>query len=318
MIRRTLLAVLLCGVTSSTALAGSGPWVVGAGSTSLFAAVEAQRLTMLSTQTPDGPVDVEVGEGLSAQGFKLIGTYGIQSRAEVELAVPWFRVYANRPDAELCGALGLGACRTTQGIGLVQAKLKGLLLDELFGSPVSLSTALNARYGAFTADDRERITNIGEGTFDLGPSIAVGRSSAIPSGGDWSAYAEAGWLYRFANTDSFPDLDTPVPGSEFFGEIKALVSPGEGRIGLGPSVSGLWRPWGLEWHELEAAGGLADVDRFGALKIYNVRVGGELLLRGRSGMSLTTGALRTVAARNNPSDVFIFSIGLGINRAPEA
>jgi len=317
MIWRTVLATMLLGA-SSVAHGGSGPWVVGAGSTSLFAALESQRLTVLSTQTADGPVDVDVGEGLSAQGFKVVGTYGIQSRAEVELAVPWYRVYANRADAEVCALLGLGACQTTQGVGLIEARLKGLVLDELYGAPVSLSVSLASRYGAFTAPDRERITNLGEGTFDLGPEVAVGRSSALPGKGDWSAYLQLGWRHRFANTDNFPDLSTPVPSSEFYGETELLVSPGAGLVGFGPAVSGLWRPGGLDWYELEAAGGLADIDRFSALKIYNVRVGGELLLRGRSGMTLTTSVLRTVAARNNPTDAFVFSIGLGVFRAPSS
>lgn len=310
--------LVLLGIQA--ARAGAGPWVVGAGSSSVFTAVESQRLTSLSTQTRSGTVDIDVGEGLSALGFKAIGTYGILPRAEVELVVPWYRVYANRPDAALCGTLGLGACRTTQGLGLIEAQVKGLLLDELFGSPVSLSVSLASRYGAFTAPDRERLTNIGEGTFDLGPAVAVGRSGVVPgdTGGDWSAYAQAGWRYRFANTDDFPDLSTPVPGSEFYGEVKLLASPGAGRIGLGPAVSGLWRPWGLEWYELSESGGLSDMDRFAALKVYNVQVGGELLLRGRSGMAVTTSALRTVAARNNPSDVFVFSVGLGMFRAPSS
>lgn len=298
------------------AWAGSGPWVVGSGSSSVFVALESQRLNTLSTQLEDGPEEIDVGEGLSAQGARLIGTYGVQSRTEVELSVPWYRSYANRPDAELCGALGLGACRTTQGVGLISARVKGLLLDELFGSPVSLSLALDARYGAFTAAQRARVTNLGEGTFDLGPSMALGRSSGLPGGGDWSAYVEAGWRYRFANTDNFPSFSEPVPSGEFHGEVKTLIAPGNGTFGLGPMAMGLYRPGGLDWYELVESGGLSDLDRFSALTVQNFRVGGVVFLRGASGVTLVTSALRTVYARNNPTDSFFFSVGLGINRAP--
>lgn len=312
--RWLLMGVLLC--FAKTATAGAGPWVVGAGSSSLFASIEAQRLNTLSTQTETGSVEVDVGEGLSSQGLQVIGTYGVHNRTEIELAVPWRRNYANRPDDALCDALGLGACRTTQGIGLVNARVKALLIDELYGSPVSLSVSLNSRYGAFTAEERARITNLGEGTFDVGPSVSVGRSSALPRGGDWSAYVEGGWLYRFANTDSFPNFSDPVPAGEFFGEAKAFVSPGQGQIGFGPHLMGLWRPGGLDWYELEASGGLTDLDRFSALAVQNVRAGGILLLRGPYGATLVTSMLHTIHARNNPTDSLFFSIGIGFNRAP--
>lgn len=306
-------ALLWC---TPVAWAGSGPWVVGAGSSSVFVALESQRLNTLSTQLEDGPEEIEVGEGLSAQGARVIGTYGVQSRTEVELSVPWTRSYANRPDAELCGALGLEACRTTQGVGLINARVKGLLLDELFGSPVSLSLSLDARYGAFTAEQRARVTNLGEGTFDIGPSMAVGRSSSLRGGGDWSAYLEGGWRYRFANTNNFPSFSDPVPSSEFHGEVKTLIAPGSGTFGLGPMAMGLYRPGGLDWYELVASGGLADPDRFSALTVHNVRVGAVVFLRGQSGVTLVTSVLRNVYARNNPTDSLFFSIGLGINRAP--
>ena len=53
-------ALLWC---TPAAWAGSGPWVVGAGSSSVFVALESQRLGTLSTQLEDGPEEVDVGEG---------------------------------------------------------------------------------------------------------------------------------------------------------------------------------------------------------------------------------------------------------------
>ena len=315
---QTLLGAAL-GLLPTLAHAGSGPWVVGAGSSSWFGAVEAQRLTQLSivTDAQGSTQEVDVGEGLSTLGVKGIASYGILPRVELEVEIPWYRAYANRDDADLCGALGLDACRTTQGIGILRAQVKALVLDELGGAPLSASVALTSRYGAFTAPERARITNLGEGTFDLGPTVAAGRTGGLGgSGGFWSAYGEAGWRYRFANTDAFPSAELPVPGSEYHGTMGVLLSPGAGSIGAGPLATGLWRPGGLDWYELSDAGGLSDIDRFSALRVSSVRVGAEALIRGRDGMSLSMSALRTVAARNNPSDAFVFSVGLSAYRSP--
>ncbi|MEL6342652.1 MAG: hypothetical protein AAFV53_05940 [Myxococcota bacterium] len=302
-----------------TARAGSGPWVLGAGASSLFLGIESQRLTMLSIQTaPDTTDEIEVGEGLSTLGVKGIVSYGLLPRIEASVQVPWFRVQANRQDEEVCAALGLGACRTTQGVGIIEARAKALLVDELRGSPLSVSVGVLARYGAFTAPTRQRITNIGEGTFDLGPTLAIGRIGGLGRwSGYWSAWADLGWRYRFGNTDDFPSIDGPVPGSEYTGDVELLVSPGDGRIGFGPAVTGFWRPNGVDWYELERDGTLTDVDRFSALRVYNIRVGGEILVRGRAGTTLSVSGQRVVVALNNPTDVLVFTIGLSFNRTPD-
>lgn len=305
-----LIGLLISGL----ALAGSGPWVIGSGSRDAFFALESQRLTRLSIQTAADTSDVvDVGEGLSTFGAKGIFTYGVRPRMDLSVTVPWYRVQANRTDHELCGALGMGACRTTQGIGIVAVSGKGLLLDELYGSPVSLSLGGEARYGMFTAPDRERITNIGEGTFDIGPTFAVGRSMGTASGYS-SAMLQGGYRYRFANTDAYPGASAGVPGGELFSDASFLWAPSTW-LALGPVASGLWRPGGLDWYELD----LTDTDRFSALRVYNVQVGGSVIVRTTTpditnNLAFTFGALRTIAAMNNPTDVTIVSIGLSINQ----
>lgn len=308
-----MLALLLLGET----LAGSGPWVIGAGSRDAFFAIESQRLTRLAIQTaPDEETVIDVGEGLSTLGAKGIFTYGLRPGFDLSLTVPWYRVIASRPDDPLCADLGLSACQTTQGIGILSVQAKGLLLDELYGAPVSLSLGAEARYGSFTASDRERITNIGEGTFDLGPVVAVGRSMGLGSDGAYiSAWAEGGYRLRASNTDSYPGTSTGVPGGELHGDASLLLAP-SGWLAVGPMLSGLWRPSGLDWYQLD----LGDIDRFSALRVYNVRVGGMAIVRTAelpdipSSLAFTCGVLRTVAAMNNPTDATIVSVGLSINQ----
>ena len=306
--------MLLGFLTMGLANAGSGPWVVGSGSRDTFFALESQRLTKLSIETSADTTEViDVGEGLSTFGAKGLFPYGVRPRMDLTVAVPWYRVQANRTDHELCGALGMGACRTTQGIGIISVSGKGLLLDELYGSPVSLSLGGEVRYGSFTAPDRERITNIGEGTFDIGPTAAIGRSIGTGSGYS-SAMLQGGYRYRFANTDAYPGAPDAVPGGEVFGDAGVLWAP-SAWLAVGPMVSGLWRPGGLDWYELD----LTDTDRFSALRVYNVQVGGSVIVRtvtpdSPDNLAFTFGALRTIAAMNNPTDVTLVSVGLSINQ----
>ena len=307
---------MLVFLFSGIAAAGSGPWVVGTGSRDAFFALESQRLTKLEVQTSANKSEViDVGEGLSALGAKGIFTYGVRPRMDLSITVPWYRVQANRPDHELCDALGMSACRTTQGLGLLEVSGKGLLLDELYGSPVSLSLGGQARMGSFTAPDRARITNIGEGTFDIGPTMAIGRS--IGTGGGYSSVmVEGGYRYRFSNTDSYPGFSGGVPSGEVFGNSSILWAPSNW-LSIGPIASGLWRPEGLDWYELD----LTDTDRFSALRIYSVLVGGGVTVRApkltestSENLAVTCSVLRTVAERNNPTDVTVFTVGLGINQ----
>ena len=301
----------------SEVLAGSGPWVIGTGSRDAFFAVESQRLTRLAIQTAkDEETVIDVGEGLSTFGAKGILTYGLRPGFDLSVTVPWYRVIANRTDAQVCTDLGMSACQTTQGVGILSVNAKALIIDELYGAPLSLSLGGEARYGSFTAPARERITNIGEGTFDLGPALAIGRSMGLgKQGGYLSMWMDGGYRFRFSNTDSYPSTSTGVPGGEVYGDASMLIAAIPW-LALGPTVTGLWRPAGLDWYQLD----LSDVDRFSALRIYNVRVGGNVVIRtaelpdAATPLSLTVGALRTVAALNNPTDATIVSIGLSVNQ----
>src|SRR5687768_13175668 len=118
-----------------TATAGSGPWVVGDGRASVYLGVEAQRLNHLAVNTDDEREVLDVGEGISKFGVRAIATVGLGRRLELEGSAPWYHVRANREDAALCEALGLGACDTTQGVGILEARVKGVVLDEYFGAP---------------------------------------------------------------------------------------------------------------------------------------------------------------------------------------
>lgn len=292
-------------ILAPAALAGSGPWVVSPGDISLYAGSEYQRITELVIHDDGEEVDtVQVDDGLETFGVKGIASYGLRERIELELEIPWYRVEANRTDGAVCNSLGLQACNTTEGLGVISTRVKGLVLDELAGSPVSLSLAGELRFGAFTSDTRARLTNLSEGTTDLGANLAVGRSGGLGDG-FWSAWAAAGWRHRFPNAER---RGVAVPGGEltsdadFLGGFRRWWS-------VGPSVSLLYRPSGYDFVALDPS----SPDRFGELRILTTRVGGKLILRSSERVSVVASAHKAVIVRNNPTPL---SLGLGLSVQP--
>ena len=301
------LLTLLLG--ASLALAGSGPWVVGNGKASLYVGAESQRITRLAV-TVDGNNDViDVAQGISSFGVKGIATLGITNRVEVEVGIPWWSVRANRTDDPLCDALGLEACEPTQTVGVLTARSKVLLLDEYFGSPLSLSLGGELRYGDFTAPTRARITNAGEGTTDIGPYVSVGRVGSFRGKGYVSGFVESGWRYRFPTTRAFPDADQgdqPAPLPETWVALEALAGPSN-RVYFGPVFTFLYRD-GLDWGEVD----LTDPDRLAALRVLTARLGGSVVVHNGGNLSLVATALQTIAKRNNPNTL---SVNLGVSFA---
>jgi hypothetical protein len=295
----------------SVAVAGSGPWTVGAGQASLYVGAESQRIGRLAIDRGDARQVVDVGEGLQKLTAKAIATVGLATRVDAEVAVPWTRVEATRPDSALCGALGLGACRTTEGIGIIDARVKVLALDEYFHAPFSLAVGGEVRLGHFTAADRERITNLGEGTLDAGPFVTLGRTVGIGADGYASAWVQGGYRFRSRNTDEFPlanpkqDLD--APRDEVVAAAQVLLSPG-GRWSVGPEASFLHRP-GPDFSALD----LTDRDRLAALGVTNLRVGGVATLRATDHLSGAVSLLGTALAVNNPVDSWSIGVGLQWN-----
>ena len=297
---------MLFALTCFAALAGSGPWVVGEGNTSIYVGGESQRLTRLAIRVDGERSVVDVGEGVSILGAKSIVTVGITPRVEIQGVLPWWRVQATRPDASLCQDLGLEACRRTSTIGIIELRGKVLVLDELFGAPFSLAVGPEFRFGDFTLPTRQRLTNVGEGGLDTGGFLAIGRTGGLGSSGYWSGFLDVLGRYRFPNTDTYPGLqgDLAVPGSELGANAEIVM--GNRRVVAGPVATMLWRPGGRDWGEID----LTDPDRFAALRIFNVRVGATAVVRGTKSVSAAVTVLYTAAAINNPSNVLSVSAGL--------
>jgi hypothetical protein len=302
--------VSLLGLLWSTpASAISGPWVVGEQQLNTYVGVDAQRLERLQIRGEggEGADVIDVGEGISTLGFKGIVTLGLANRFDVELTVPWYRVTANRVDAEICAALGDNSCRPTTSVGVIRARGKALFLDQIAGAPFSLAVSLEGRLGIFTHPTRFRLTNVGEGTQDLGAIVSIGRDGGLFSSGYFSVYTDLGFRYRFPNTRTYPNFegDITAPGEEYFADAEIVVSP-QFRFGFGPTVSGFIRPRGVDFLDAD----LTDVDRLAALRVGALRVGGTLVVRGDRGVSGSLQVVHTVAAFNNP---FVTVVTAGVS-----
>lgn len=286
------------------AVAGSGPWVLSEGDLGVYLGTGYERIGHLANSKGSFSDEVApVDNGLEKLGFQGIVSYGIHNRIDLELDVPWAYNAANRQDGALCTSVGLGACDTTSGVGVITGKAKALLMDELTGAPLSISLAGELRYGGLTNDTRQRLTNLGEGTTDIGPQVAIGRGGGLGRG-YWNGYLQAGWRYRFPNTQVD---DTPIPGSEVTADLEVLA--GTARWwSFGVTSDLLWRPQGRDVETTD----FGDPDRFGALRVFNLRAGGKLILRSSERVSFVLAGLGTLYAVNNPSDAMLITAGLGI------
>lgn len=291
------------------AFAGDGPWVAGNGNASVYLGVEGQRLERLDVRDGEGGGDIiDVDSGISTFGLKVVGSVGIKDRMEVEMTLPWYYIRANRKDGPVCTSLGLSACQDTQGVGVVSVRAKGTVVDEFYGAPVTFSLGLETRFGQFTSGTRSRITNMGEGTLDFGLTAAVGRRMSMGSKGYWTGYVEGIARYRLSNTRQYTGLDgeaLAVPGYELGATAKALFGWNP-NVGIGPEIGLYSRPLGLDFGDLN----LTDVDRFSALRVFNMRVGVQVLLRVNERVSFSGSIHKVVYARNNP---YTTVVSLGIS-----
>lgn len=293
---------------SAAAWAISGTGTVGNGQLNVYVGVDAQRLERLHIQGADGADAevIDVGEGISTLRGKIIGTLGMANGLDLEIGLPYEQVRANRSDAELCQSLGLEACRTSIGPGVISLNAKWRFLDEYAGPPISMSVALEGRIGMFTAEDRARITNRGEGTQDLGARLAISRINALGKG-YYFVGAEGTYHYRFPNTRTYPNFrgDTVAPNSEIGGSLQAVIAPWTA-FGFGPIADVLWRPGGLDFKELD----LTDPDRLAALRVANLRLGGTVLFRTERNVSASLSVTHTIYAMNNP---YVTTVSAGVS-----
>lgn len=299
------LAAAMWGLSGTAALAGSGPWALEEGDQTLYLGTEAQRFSRLSVSDgsfADSVLDVD--SGVSTLGLKVIGSFGLLPGTELQIDLPWYTARLNREDGAVCALLGGDRCAPTSGIGVIGIRAKRVLLDEVLGPPVTLSIGLETRFGHLTTKNRDRLTNLGEGTFDVGPLLWLGRSAGLGNGGYWSAYVETGWRFRQSTSRI---RGTGVPAHEWHGQVELQVAP-KTRVSAGPIVSWLVRPGGVDFEQANPA----DPDWLAGLSVSKVAAGGTLIARGDHNVTGSLSVLNNLWTVNNPTDVLSVNIGLSI------
>ncbi|MCB9680840.1 MAG: hypothetical protein H6733_05145 [Alphaproteobacteria bacterium] len=295
---------MLTLLVGGEAHAGSGPWVLGKGDQQIYVGLDAQRFSKLAVDSGAYTEDViDVDQGVSTFGAKLIGGFGLGRAFEVEFELPYVYTFAHRQGA-VCDLLGQDACATTQGLGIVAARMKYLAVDEVLGKPLSVALGLDLRFGQATGAHRERITSLGEGTFDVEPRLSLGRIGSLPSG-YWSLYADGSFRFRFPMTTDVAGTGRWAPGFEITATLENLYTPGD-KVSFGPAFSLLSRPLGVDFSGTD----LADVDRLTALRIFALEGGLKLIVRNGRNVSVSLAAFHTIYAVNNPQNVFKVAAGV--------
>lgn len=287
-------------LSAPSAQAGSGPWTLPGGARNLYLGWSQSSFSELQMGDDVAPLGQVRGTTFTA-----IGTLGLLEGIEAEVQLPWQQVQQMDRSAALCESSSRPRdfCAPSSGIGPFQATLKGRLLDEGALRPMTASVAAAVRSGTPTADLRDRITAVGDGQTDIGALVSVGRTASLREDGWYSASATLAYWYRSPLPS---DADEKVPADQLEYGIKGLVAPIR-KLGIGPVISGFHRLGGVEFSDLSPS----DPNGFPSLDAAQLKAGGELLVTGDGGVSLSISALRTIRARNNPSDTTVLSLGVG-------
>ncbi len=296
--KRVVVALVLAAFRPGVARAGSGPWSLSPDDLSLYVGGGYTRWNTIAMGDPSNRQRVDAPVTRSALTF--LGTYGLVHGTEFELGTSAAWAGVNAEADTLCEPSAL--CETSAGFTPVRARLKARLLDELV-APLTVAAGVELRFGDFTAPGRSRLTALGDGQSDFGLFASAGRGGALGSAWSYGTYAEITGRRRLALTTV---RGIKVPPDEIASEGEFLLYPTP-NLSLGPA-----------WDAVHALGGLdlgaLPMDHpevFTSLAVTSVKVGGKLNVRSTDNVTVSLSAFGTAYARNNPTDFFTVSVGVG-------
>jgi len=292
-------ALLAAFVSPSSVRAGEGPWTLQSGEQNVYVGLQTFRYGEYDGGGTQQSLDTDV----IATGLVGVWTLGLAQGYEVELQLPWESARVGDPNAPACTQAPRGGwCAPTSGVGDAALLVKTRFIDEVFQGPLSVSGVFGLRTGEAYSKYRGRLTNLGDGQTDLGASLTAGRTDVLRNGW-YRVHATAGYWYRLPHTD----IDDKVPADELRYDFSAVASIVPA-LSLGPALYGFQR---LGGQELGAAD-LSDINGFSSLDAAQIQAGGKLGLHPPGGYgTVSLGVLRTVYARNNPTDTLAISVGVG-------
>ena len=277
----TELLFLLMG----SANAGDDPWIAPAKTTNFFVAVSGEQFQdFVADKGESKPGEYPI----RTVGGKLYIRHSLGENSDLTLDLPFVTSWSSSPNPT-------GIYTQTTGIGLIQAELRHRWLE-------AISTRAVVRTGALHQSSRGRLTNLSEGTTDLG--LGLGTGGVIP--GNRQFYTiDLGGSYWFR----FPiQAGDEIPADEVSWTANILVSPNS-NMGIGAAVSGHHR---LGGQSLGAVVVNNPADQWAALEAQQIKVGGRMMLYSTDDHpALCLTVLRAVWSRNNPIDTTLVEFGVG-------
>lgn len=297
-------AALALGVTASVAQAGEGPWTLQQGEHNLYFGLQSFRYGDYDAGTSSAELDTEV----IATGLVGVWSYGLAEGLELELQLPYESARVGNPRAEACtSAPRRKWCAPNAGLGDAAILVKTRLVDEVYAAPLSVSAVWGVRTGEAYSQTRGRLTNLGDGQTDLGGTLTAGRTDVLGSGW-YRVAASVGYWYHLPHV-AVPDK---VPADELRFDLNASVAIVPS-VSIGPAVYGFHRLGGVDIAQAD----LSSINGFSSLDAMQVQAGGKLSLHPPGALgTVTVGVLRTVAARNNPTDTLALCFGVGFFLQP--
>ncbi|MCO4746653.1 MAG: hypothetical protein KC912_17800 [Proteobacteria bacterium] len=296
------LALVMALLASPAAEAGGGPWTLSGDDLSTYVGVSYTRWrTFLGGE---GAEAVKLPSAVTRTDLGGEVTYGLLTSVDVEVrgGIGWSGI--GRADADICAQDT--ACDSTLSLTPIRARGKVRLLDELRGAPFTLAVGPEVRFGDFTREQRMRVTALGDGQTDVALFASVGRLGGLGSM-SYSTYIEGIGRHRLASTEI---LGQKVPADEISASGEFLLYPTP-NVSAGLAVDALHSIGGLDFGEVP----LDDPDRFTALSVTSVKLGGKIGVRSVQNTTLSISVLGTLYAENNPADFFTVGVGIGSFRA---
>ena len=276
-------------VPTGTAIAGDDPWIAPQHTTNVYVATLGERFEDFVGASGD---TMSIDAPIVSLGGKVYIRHGLGRQMDVSLDVPVARTWSP-------GSQQTGLYSTTLGVGLMQAELRRQWLGG--DVPVGVSSRLAVRSGVLHRGSRGRLTNLGEGSTDVGIGVGVGQISLL-GGAFLTMDAGASYWYRFALESG------DVPGDEITWSGNVLLTATD-KVGVGLATSGLHR---LGGQNLGAVSVQDSDNQWAALNAQQIKAGGRLSIYSSSRRpSVSVYFLHSVWARNNPVDTALVEVGLG-------
>ena len=275
--------ILLASMTGRTAMAGTLP----KGTHSVYSSVSYGTWSSFESKGDEKslPQNAMVTQILSRTQY----TYGIHERFDLSIVLPVSSVSVS----ELSGNM----FETTTGLGQTGIGSNIGLFEQ---NSLQITGAVGVYTGAFHAENRGRLTNIGDGSTQLRAGVSASQLWEVNSG-YVNINAKGGYIFKIPST---LDFDPKYPADD----VTYGLSVGGGYKGYTASVfiDGFQRLNGVDY----PATSVDALDAFTALKASQLKVGLSDSIT-VSDWTVSGYVASSVMARNNPMDELIGGIGIG-------